>query len=84
VATKHYLLTMDGSALASLGTGATAAPTTATIPYDMWVDGNSLMRKFAVTLKQDSGDFSMTGVISKINEPVSIEIPTDAKPFPGQ
>jgi hypothetical protein len=50
----------------------------------MWVDGNSIMRKFAMTLKHDSGDFSMTGVISKINESVSIEIPTDTKPFPGQ
>lgn len=84
VATKHYLLTLDGSALSSLATGATAAPTTTTIPYDMWVDGNSIMRKFAMTLKQDSGDFSMTGVMSKINESVSIAIPTNAQPFPGQ
>lgn len=84
VATKHYLLTLDGSALSSLATGATAAPATATIPYDMWVDGNSIMRKFAMTLKQDSGDFSMSGAISKINESVSIEIPANAQPFPGQ
>jgi len=84
VATKHYLLTLDGSALSSLQSGATAAPTVTTIPYDIWVDGNSIMRKFAMTLKQDTGDFVMTGVISKINEAVNIEIPKNAQAFPGK
>lgn len=83
VATKHYQLTLDGSAFGDLGTGATAAPTTDTLPYDLWVDGNNVMRKFVIALKDDDSDITMTGVITKINEPVSIEIPKDAQAFPS-
>lgn len=78
-ATKHYQLTLDSSALSELGQGATAKPTSSTMPYDVWLDSSGMMRKFAIQLE----GVSMSGVISKINEPVTIDIPTNAQKMPG-
>ena len=83
VATKHYRLTLDGSAFGDLGTGATAAPTTDTIPYDLWVDDGGVMRKYSIALQETDSSITMTGVVSKINQPLAITIPKDAKTFPG-
>ncbi len=36
-----------------------------------------------MVMKQDGSDMTMTGVISKINQPVTIVIPADAQKLPG-
>ena len=82
-ATKHYRLTLDGSAFSELGGDETPAASTDTIPYELWVDGNGVMRKYAVTMDGKENSMSLTGVVDKINQPVTITVPKDAKEFPS-
>lgn len=79
-ATKHYRLTSDASdTTTGIEQSASAKPTADSLAYDVWLDSSSMMRKFSI----DLGGLTMVGTISKINEPVTIDIPADAKPFPG-
>lgn len=80
-ATKHYVMTLDGAALSALsGRNSGGSATTKDMTYDAWVDPSGVIRKYAATMP---GVGSMSGTVSAINEPVTIDIPTNAKPMPG-
>ncbi|HOC13805.1 MAG TPA: LppX_LprAFG lipoprotein [Propionicimonas sp.] len=78
VATKHYLVTYDGSALSGLtgGTGSVEG----TLEYHMWVDADSLIRKVSMeaAASEDSEvvPFKMSGTMGDYNEPVTIKAPS--------
>lgn len=82
VPTKHYKLVMDAAAYKDLSGGQVAPGDLKTIPYDVWVGDDKLIHKYAIKMTVEGSDVSMTGVISKYNQPVSIEIPANAQALP--
>lgn len=76
---KRYSLTMD-PAKAQQAMGATDVPQpTASgapqkVPYDVWVDGDKLMRKMTMTIQGTKLDMT----IDKYGEPVSVAAPPTA------
>lgn len=87
VQTRHYKLMVerdkivDKAASAIPSASASASSTSsasALVPVDVWLDDKHVTRRSSSSI-----DGSTTQVdVSKVNEPVSITIPTDAKPFP--
>lgn len=78
--TKHYTFTVPLSAVS--GTSVPASVAAQTVPYDVYLDAQGVVRKTAFSLTEPA----MTGevLLTKINEPVTITIPTGAKPFPNR
>lgn len=84
-ATKHYKLTLDAGAFSGIAGGtSTAAPTvTEDFPYDIWLDSAGLTRKVDLEVLESGTGMAMTATFGNFNEPVTIEIPKDAKALPG-
>ena len=63
--------------LAPCSAGITPAPNSTgpqTVPYDVWVDGNKLMRKMEMTIEGSK----VTMLLDKYGEPVDISAPPTA------
>ena len=79
VATKHYLVTYDGSALPNL-TGGSGQIVGDSIAYNMWVDSDWLIRKVAMdataSAEGEEVPFKMSGTMGAYNEPVTIKAPS--------
>lgn len=73
---KHYQMVIDVSkANEAAGITPTANPTgPQTVPYDVWVDGDKLMRKMEMTIEGSK----VTILIDKYGEPVDITAPPSA------
>lgn len=73
---KHYQMVLDVSK-ANEAAGITPAPNSTgpqTVPYDVWVDGNKLMRKMEMTIEGSK----VTMLLDKYGEPVDISAPPTA------
>lgn len=82
VATKHYTLTVPRDKAFS-GQNATASPGKATeIPVEVYLDAQGVLRRMIVVV--DEPAVTVTTDMSRFNEPVTITVPTDAKPLPGR
>lgn len=70
---KHFTLVMDMSkANAAAGATPSANPTGAqTVPYDVWVDSDKLVRKMVLMVQGTK----MTSTLDKFGEPVDISAP---------
>ncbi|WP_068433214.1 LppX_LprAFG lipoprotein [Piscicoccus intestinalis] len=73
---KHYRLTMDLTAAnQAAGITPTANPTgPQTVPYDVWVDGEKLMRQMKMSVEGTD----VTVVLDKYGEPADISAPPSA------
>lgn len=79
VQTTHYSMVLDASALSKLG-GGTSTGLSGDMPYEVWIDADGKVRKFDMEIKDK---VTMTATITNINEPVTINVPTDATTLPG-
>lgn len=73
---KHYQMELDLQK-ASEAAGVTAAPQPTgpqTVPYDLWVDGDKLMRQMRMTYE----GAEVTTTMDKYGEPVDIQAPPSA------
>lgn len=73
---KHYQMVLDVSK-ANQAAGITPAPNATgpqTVPYDVWVDNDKLMRKMEMTIEGSK----VTMLLDKYGEPVSITAPPSA------
>ena len=73
---RHYQMVLDlEKANAAAGVTPSANPTAAkTVPYDVWVDGDKLMRKLEMTVEGTK----VSMVRDKYGEPVDISAPPSA------
>lgn len=77
---KHYSMQMDPAKAQQAMGGSTGAPqpsasgTAQKVPYDVWVDGDNLMRKMTMTMQGTKLEMN----IDKYGEPVSIAAPPTA------
>lgn len=70
---KHFTLLMDMSK-ANAAAGVTPAPSATgpqTVPYDVWVDSDKLVRKMELSVQGTK----MTSTLDKYGEPVKIDAP---------
>lgn len=76
VKTKRYTLTMPAADLLG-ASGMTSA--VSSVPFDMYLDAQGVIRKthFALADPETTADV----LVTKVNQPVSITVPTGAKPF---
>ena len=81
VATRHYRMTMDGAALKDLG--GTNDTEVDSFVYEVWLDADSHLRKYAMDIASGTTPVSMVGTMDKINEPVSITAPATFTTMPG-
>ncbi|MGB7963429.1 MAG: LppX_LprAFG lipoprotein [Propionicimonas sp.] len=81
VATRHYRMTMNGDALKDLG--GTTDTEVASFDYEVWLDADNHLRKYAMDIESGKTPVSMVGTMDDINEPVSITAPEKFTTMPG-
>ena len=81
VATRHYRMTMDGAALKDLG--GTNDTKVESFVYEVWLDADSHLRKYAMDIASGATPVSMVGTMDKFNEAVSITAPATFTTMPG-
>lgn len=81
VATRHYVMSMNGAALKDLG-GTTDTDVDSFV-YEVWLDADNHLRKYAMDIESGKTPVSMVGTMDNINEPVSIKAPEKFTTMPG-
>lgn len=81
VATRHYRMTMNGAALKDLG--GTTDTEVDSFDYEVWLDADNHLRKYAMDIESGTTPVSMVGTMDNINEPVSIKAPEKYTTMPG-